>query len=347
MIAASLLLAFLLSMLSVRLFIRLSVRLGLLDIPNQRSSHVQPTPRGGGIVFVMIWVMAGLLLGLWKDSSSRTTMICSLAVGGIGFLDDRFHLSISLRLFCQIAIALAFSFSTGMQAAAFDFGLFTVQLPAILNIALTSLALVWSINIFNFMDGIDGIAALEGILVLLSGCLFVWNAYGLTFKHTHSMLLLMATLGGFLIWNFPKASVFMGDVGSGFLGFIVIATTLISQVKYQVPIYLFFIVYGVFVVDTSVTIARRMIGGEKWYLPHRVHAYQRLQHVVGWSHKSILAYVGCFNLILFCTAYFAYAKILSPFPAIIIAALTAACYYVGVEVLCFIRRDRRSSEAPS
>lgn len=326
-------LTFLLSTLFVKLFLHRAASIGLMDVPNGRSAHKKPTPRGGGLVFVAVWSLACLAMGWWRDMQTSIMLACPLIVALLGLWDDRYQLSARMKFLVQTAAALVFCLALAPSNVTIDLGIYSFVLPDYLVVPLLTLLIVWSINIFNFMDGVDGLAAIEGLTVLLSGCFFFWirdqeNAHLGMFLH------LSSALAGFLIWNFPKASVFMGDVGSGFLGFMLAFMAIVGQVFCHIPIFVFMIVYGVFIVDTFVTIVRRISLGEKWYLPHSTHAYQRLQHIAGWSHSSILLYVAIHNIMLLVIASLVFFSKVSHGVAWCLYLSVLASYIGGVDVIC-------------
>ena len=192
----------------------------VLDVPNERSSHSTPTPRGGGLAIV-ITLLAGLWLleivgsmpfRLWAALSA-----CGSAVALVGFADDKWHLSAKTRLTVHFAAASVFVWSSG-RLHAVDFGIAVLNL-GIAGSILGVLALVWFLNLYNFMDGIDGIASIEAMTVASVAALFL-VLHGVDSPVAVFMWLTVATVGGFLLWNWPPARIFMGDAGSGFLGFI-------------------------------------------------------------------------------------------------------------------------------
>lgn len=326
-------LTFLLSTLFVKLFLNRAALIGLMDVPNSRSAHIKPTPRGGGLVFVAVWSLACFVMGWWRDTQTSVMLACPLMIALLGLWDDRYQLSARVKFLVQTAVALVFCLALAPGNVIIDLGLYSVDLPDYMVVPLFTLLIVWSVNIFNFMDGVDGLAALEGLTVLLSGCFFFWMRDQEN-GHMGMFLHLSFALAGFLIWNFPKASVFMGDVGSGFLGFMLAFMAIVGQLFYNISIFVFMIVYGVFIVDTFVTIVRRISRGEKWYLPHSTHAYQRLQHIVGWSHSSILFYVAIHNIMLFVIACLVFFSKISPGLAWCLYLSVLASYMGGVEILC-------------
>lgn len=258
----------------VRFLISRSESSGLIDKPNDRSSHTVPTPRGGGVAFVVTFILAAIILGIapiWLIPS------CA-AVAVLGFLDDRFSLRASVRLAVQALAAIA---SLGLLFHADPSG-DTIGSTEIAFAIFAFFWIVWMTNLYNFLDGIDGHAALEAVIVSTALAVFSWR-HGL--NETAALLAIVgSSVIGFLYLNFPKAKIFMGDAGSTFLGFFfgAIAVSLHLQ---GIPIAIPIILLGTFIVDATYTLTVRFFSGKKVHLAHRDHAYQ---HAVqnGWSHPK-------------------------------------------------------------
>ncbi|WP_198009923.1 MraY family glycosyltransferase [Legionella tunisiensis] len=198
---------------------RYALATSLIDIPNHRSSHQVPTPRGGGLSFVLCFLASILFLFYLKFISSSMLAALLLAGGGIavlGFLDDRGHIPAKWRLLGHfIATSFALYLLGGMPAIS----LFNWTLtPGLISNILAVFYLVWLLNLYNFMDGIDGLAAGEAITVCFGGVLLY--CFQADLMAMFLPLCLAFAVAGFLIWNFPPARIFMGDAGSGFLGFV-------------------------------------------------------------------------------------------------------------------------------
>ena len=258
---------------------------GLVDQPNARSSHAVVTPRGGGVAIVVSYF--GLVAVLRVSGSVEPRLVAALLGAGslvalLGFLDDRFTLPARWRFAGHLAAAAWVLVWLGPLPAVplfghiIDFGIAATLLSA--------LYLVWSINLFNFMDGIDGIASLEAIAVSLGGA-FVW---WLTQPQGDWLLAVAfaACVAGFLVWNFPPARIFMGDAGSGFLGCVIATLALWSSHTAAHLFWSWFILGGCFMVDATMTLVRRVIRGERFNEAHRSHAYQYAARRHG-SHKLV------------------------------------------------------------
>ena len=264
---------------------RYALQCGLLDRPNARSSHTIATPRGGGVAIVVSYLglVAVLLATGSVDPRLAVVLLGSgLVVAALGFIDDREPMSARWRFAGHLAAAAWVLFWLGPLPAVPLFGrIVDLGLAATL---LSALFLVWSINLFNFMDGIDGIASLEAITVSLGGA-FVW---WLTQPQGDWPIAVafVACVAGFLVWNFPPARIFMGDAGSGFLGCVVATLALWSSHTASHLFWSWFILGGCFMVDATVTLVRRVARGERFNEAHRSHAYQYAARLHG-SHKKV------------------------------------------------------------
>ncbi|MEW8027582.1 MAG: glycosyltransferase family 4 protein [Candidatus Thiodiazotropha sp.] len=256
-----------------------ALRRGLMDRPNNRSSHLVETPRGGGIAFVLVYLalLAGAMISSFSTDDLDDKLHLTLLLGGglvvvIGYIDDHRHVSPMIRFVVHLIAAVVAV--TLLQIPAIDLwpGL---SLGGWWLDTLIVIGLVWLLNLYNFMDGIDGIASLQGITVLC-GAVFV-----LILDHADSeasgwLLILAACIAGFLIWNWPPAKIFMGDAGSGFIGYALGVFAIYTANAYPISLWSWLILLGLFVVDATWTLGVRMANGEKWYRPHAKHAYQHL-----------------------------------------------------------------------
>lgn len=294
----SLLFAFLASGFLVGRFRLYALAQGLLDNPNARSSHTLATPRGGGLVFILLWLVAGVgsvFWEVWSLAQALAFVPGAALLAGIGYWDDRHDLPARWRALVHFVVA-------GGSVAALG----VAGLPlGWLGAGFAVFAIVWSTNLFNFMDGTDGIAGVEALFVLGVGGFFLWQADAAALAIPAWVL--AATVAGFLLWNWPRAKIFMGDVGSSVLGFLIAVFALAGEVWFDVPMVLWVILYGVFCFDATLTLARRVMAGERWYAAHRSHAYQRLHCPLGWSHGRILWGVIAVNSVLAGLALWAHA----------------------------------------
>lgn len=262
-------------------------RRGLLDQPGKRRSHTQPTPRGGGIGIVAAIVLAGVsawcvLDGAlpWVQPGALAAAV--LAVALIGWRDDHTPLPVLPRLLVHVGAALLVAAAALAPLAERDPKLWWILVPLVP-------VLIGFINAHNFMDGIDGILAQQGLFVMLGyGVLSAWPGdVGL------GSLAVATAAGclGFLCFNWPPAKIFMGDVGSGALGLVICAVAAFLVQRHPAMFWACAILPSAFLVDSGLTLARRMLAGQRWYTPHRQHLYQWLVRV-NWSHaRTDVAYM--------------------------------------------------------
>lgn len=256
----------------------------LLDHPNERSSHVAPTPRGGGLAIVLSFLAA--LVVLHSLGRVNEMLLWGLGGGGlavavVGFVDDHGHLSAQVRLLVHFAaVAWALYWLCGMPPLPVGGG-YVIDGPA--WTALGAVGLVWVLNLYNFMDGIDAIAGVEAVCVAL-GALLLGGAT--------TWLLLAVAVAGFLALNWPPARIFMGDVGSGFVGFALGILAVDAAAWEQVPLASSAILLGVFLVDATVTLFRRWLRAERLSEAHRSHAYQHAARRFGGHRPVVLAVIA-------------------------------------------------------
>lgn len=267
----------------------------LMAMPNERSSHTMPTLSSGGSIFALIWLVVFFIIDYRNPHRLVPGLpgLCVFVIAVIGLLDDHYYVPASLRLFVYLTVSSFLVFVTG--------GMPVITLmgnPILLGLGGSLLAvflITWSINLFNFMDGTDGFAAIEAIFIFSWGGLLMFQA------GDHFLALscwaLVAILFGFLCFNFPPAKIFMGDAGSAFLGFLVLAFAVLGQSHHHISLLLWLMLYGAFIFDATVTLLRRMLKRQPWHLAHRLHGYQRLQDI-GFSHRDILFTLLCINAVI-------------------------------------------------
>lgn len=284
--------------------LRRAETLRLVQMPNHRSSHDYPTPNGGGLGIVVAGSLAGIALVLlsgWMVGGLLLGLAAVLAA--VGLRDDMAHLPARVRFGVQVVVCVGLLVVLGdMPAFALSVGLES-QVTGWILFGLLLLAGVWWINLFNFMDGIDGIAGMQAIYMLLTGAVMaLWaNAEAVSSPVWMWMLCIAAAAVGFLLLNWPPAKIFMGDVGSTWLAFMVFALALLSVQSGWLSYAAWLVLAAVFVTDATVTLITRMLRGERWYEAHRSHAYQRLSR--RWQgdrkvgHRSVTLLVAAVNVL--------------------------------------------------
>ena len=274
-----------------------SHRFSKMDIPNERSSHITPTPRGGGIAFVATSLI-GFLLLLLNDGLNRTELLALCCAGSIvaiaGHLDDRQKISgatVRLVLHAISAVILIIGVGIPSELALFDQTVNTGIVGSILGVVY----LVWLLNLFNFMDGTDGIAASEAIFVLLAGAFLSYHVLADT-NHSAAATVLAASTFGFILYNWSPAKIFMGDVGSGYLGIVIGGLSLSAANQDPEMLWVWIILLAVFVSDATVTLIRRLLRKQKPHVAHRSHAYQHLAIRLN-SHAKVAVLVLAVNIV--------------------------------------------------
>ena len=257
----------------------------LVDIPNERSSHVIPKPRGAGLIFSAVFLVLFSWFAISEDLNPLITLayiIGSSILAGIGLLDDIEHVPAWIRFVCHaFSVALLlFTLNTELNL-----------INELWLLVFLFLSGAWLINLYNFMDGIDGLAAIElltvGTVLLLEMTIVPGNAHLLL-----PIALLMSCMVGFAVWNWAPAKIFMGDVGSGFIGFFFFYLILVSNFS----LLTWGILLAGFWVDATYTLLYRMLTKQKWYQAHRTHAYQKL--AIKWqSHAKVSMTLAAINII--------------------------------------------------
>ncbi|WLH47919.1 MraY family glycosyltransferase [Pseudomonas beijingensis] len=273
---------------------RYALAKNIIDVPNARSSHTVPTPRGGGVAIVVSFlavlpILAFFNLLIW--SVAWALLLSGGAVAVLGFLDDHGHIAARWRLLGHFTASAWALFCLGGLPPVIFFG-FELKLVWAGHV-LAVFYLVWMLNLYNFMDGIDGIASVEAICACLGACLLYWVG---GFKELIALPLVLAVaVAGFLYWNFPPARIFMGDAGSGFLGITLGGLSLQAAWVSSNLLWVWLILLGVFIVDATFTLIRRLLRGDKVYEAHRSHAYQFASRQFG-RHLPVTLAVVAINL---------------------------------------------------
>ncbi|MCJ8294581.1 MAG: glycosyltransferase family 4 protein [Oceanospirillaceae bacterium] len=273
-----------------------ALKKNVMDIPNERSSHAVPTPRGGGVSVVITFLCGLVLVGLLGYVSTEITTLlftAGLMVALVGWFDDHGHVSAKWRLLVHFLAAFIVVYACdGLPVLSFmgwDLSLGWA------GHFLTGIALVWILNLYNFMDGIDGLAGGQSVIsTSVMGVLlfFVYDQPGFANLHW----LFAACSLGFLLWNFPIAKIFMGDAGSGFIGIMLGAFLLISSHVDQSLFWAWLIMLAVFITDASYTLIVRFLRGEKIHDAHCNHAYQHATRKLK-SHKIVTLSVYVINIV--------------------------------------------------
>jgi len=321
---------------------KLALRYQVIDIPTSRSSHDKPTPRGGGIAIAVTYFLIIGLLIMWGILSLEKVgglLISSLAITILGLIDDLVTLPRNPRVVIWLVIT-GFSIVFGISLRAIELPLLGMIKFGIFSPLVTFLWLIGLTNFYNFMDGIDGLAASETILA--AGFLLFFSSRAGNEVIAYSSFILLGAAGGFLMDNFPPAKIFMGDGGSNFLGFMFAALAVLGgkaeagQIPFVVPV----ILLNMFLLDGSVTLIKRLPKGKNWLEPHRDHYYQRLIKS-GLSHLQVTLLYSILNGVLGGVAY-AYLIASSDLVRAGLLALSGVPF-VFVVIITFRREQRISS----
>lgn len=297
--AATLVLAFALAALmagvGTGLVRRYALSRSLLDRPNHRSSHVVPTPRGGGLAVAVTslgLIALAMAAGLVSMRPGGALLGGGIIVAAVGWIDDHRGLGAPVR---AVAHLLAATWSVGWLGGVPSVTLGTTRLELGWSGSLLAIVgTVWLINAYNFMDGIDGIAGVTGVIAGMFGSLLLMRvdpAIALV------SAIVAGSCAGFLKWNWPPARIFLGDIGSGLLGFLFATCAIGAESRGGPGVVPWLLLLGVFVVDATVTLLRRVLRSERWYEAHRSHAYQRLIQA-GWSHRAVTCAVAGLEIVL-------------------------------------------------
>ena len=267
----------------------------VLDPPTARGLHQISVPRGGGIVvtatvlFFAIWI--ALRTGFdWTGIISATGLV---GISTLGYLDDRYHLSVKTRLIAQFVL-MGLIILVTLDSAGWHFFSYEVNLPSYIVFLPALVILVWMVNLFNFMDGADGLVGLQSLVAALTlGCWF-----GSTGSTQLAILnfSLAGSVAAFLWFNWTPARIFLGDSGSLALGAWFGCMGVIGVMQVGLPFEAFLVLFGFFVFDASLTLARRLFQGKTLSEPHRDHLYQRLI-LAGWSHPRVALLTGLIGLL--------------------------------------------------
>jgi Fuc2NAc and GlcNAc transferase len=277
---------------------RYALSKALLDVPNARSSHAAATPRGGGLAIVLTLLVGGVVL-CTVESAPWHLCVALLGAGSlvalVGWLDDLGHVAARWRLVAHSLAAIWALYWLGEVPVVGVFGLELGRGWIWQGVAIVYV--IWLVNLYNFMDGIDGIAGIEAVTVAIGIVIVILvSGRGVESAPSSFAAILAASALGFLVWNFPKAWIFMGDVGSGFLGMTFGVLSLQAGLISAELFWSCLILLGVFVVDATWTLWRRLLRGDRIHEAHRSHAYQHAARRLG-HHFGVSSAVGALNLI--------------------------------------------------
>lgn len=266
-------------------------RFGLISVPNERSSHVERTPTGGGMGMALGVLCAGLFYAIaGKNIPLAVAVVLSFGLALAGFQDDRKGISPSIRLALQLLVIAVMFYMQPPLPVLLPGG---IWLSGAALMVVGGLAGLWWLNAFNFMDGIDGLAASQAIFMLAAGCgLMAWTSrLGMDIHIWLAMLAVAAAALGFLMVNWTPARIFMGDAGSLFLGMMILFFVLRTVADGWLSWQTWMVLTAVFLADATTTLLARLLRGHRLVNAHRTHAYQHLARMLGSHEKATLRYV--------------------------------------------------------
>ena len=259
-------------------------RLSVLDEPNERSLHKVPVPRSGGLAILLGVLFGSLPLVLQAEAvpGLGVVMVGATLIAIVSFMDDLSGVRPKFRLLVH-SVAAVLVLAGGLIPESFQLPGWQWLWPSTVSLIFTALFLVWMTNLYNFMDGMDGFAGGMTVFGFGAYALLGWQAGEPLF--TTASLIVAASAMGFLLFNFPPARIFMGDVGSSALGFLGASFSLWAATEKIFPIWVGILVFSPFIVDATVTLSTRLLAGCKVWEAHRSHYYQRLVRS-GWGHRK-------------------------------------------------------------
>jgi len=260
----------------------------------ERSSHTAPTPHGGGIAIAITWFL-GISYLYYIDGiniSLYFALMIGIIISAVSYLDDLYELSVKVRLGVQSLVAVLSLYIIG-GFEQFDLFFFIIDNQIITNIV-SFFMIVWFINLYNFLDGIDGYAGSEAVFIGVASFFLFGESY---------FLVLATSVFGFLVWNWRTAKIFMGDVGSTLLGYTIAIFTIYYANQEASNFWVWIILFGLFWFDATLTLYRRYKNGEKLSQAHKKHGYQRLNQS-GLSPDKVVLMSIIINLVLFTLVYF-------------------------------------------
>lgn len=322
---------FLLSSAAVAMLISIYERNGHIDQPNHRSMHTEAVPTGAGVVIALVMVFGFVgVYQFWPATSLLYAAGITTILAAIGWWDDKRFMPPKARLllFFTLAVGLV-TFVGQVTEIQFDSAQ-TLKIPFVFAAILTAVGFVWVVNLYNFMDGMDGLAGLQTII---AAAFFAnWFFHAGDDAMTVVCLLVIASSLGFLVFNWSPAKVFMGDVGSLPIGGFFAILTVVGMSQYNFSVIGCALLLGVFVFDATFTVLRRLIKGEKVFEAHRSHLYQRLANCQV-PHWLIVLINGCFMLLLASLAEASRLNMLSPLEAGVIGIISVLLMVVWVVLL--------------
>ena len=305
-----------------------AARLRILDEPNERSLHVIPVPRTGGLAIIGSVLLGSLAFAVVEAPDPRLLAMISGAalIAVVSYMDDRSAVRARYRLFIH-AVAAMLVLAGGLLPDILEFPGGQWLWPTWASIVFTLLFIVWMTNLYNFMDGMDGFAGGMTLFGFSAYAVLGWQAGEPLFAMTS--LIVAVSAAGFLVFNFPPAKIFMGDVGAAVLGFLSACLAIWAANEKIFPIWVGILVFSPFVVDATATLLKRLVAGHKVWEAHRSHYYHRLVRL-GWGHRKTVMWE---YVLMMATALSGYAAVFLPPQGQWILLIVWCFVYLGLGLL--------------
>jgi UDP-N-acetylmuramyl pentapeptide phosphotransferase/UDP-N-acetylglucosamine-1-phosphate transferase len=301
---------FLVSALLTQWFTRPETVLYIIDEPNARSLHTQPIPVSGGVAILVAVTLSTTLASEFYLPLPQWWWLglSGLLIAVISFIDDCHQVPVVYRLLVHFLAAYLLLWKSELWITQLILPGLIWAWPPFLQTIISLLLVVWMVNLYNFMDGMDGFAG--GMAIFGFGTLAILGGLAHQPVFMTINLIVASAVAGFLLFNFPPAKIFMGDVGSGSLGFLAAAFSLWGHHDGIVSLWVTLLLFSPFIIDATVTLLRRLLRGEKIWLAHKTHYYQRLVQL-GWGHKRTVLWE--YVLMAACSASALLAPTLPPY----------------------------------
>lgn len=284
---------FVASVIGLILYIKVALRNKIISSPNFRTLHSSDAITGGGAIFSFVFFFA--IFYFWITGFVTEKIFFVLGIGGLfatllGFLDDLFDISAIKKLFFHTILS-------AWSLYWLELGIFsnTNWIPNSISNGLSLLFLVWVINAYNFIDGIDGLA-ISGATFISGGLILIMIITNNSSELTIIYFSLLGCALAFTIFNWPPARIFMGDSGSIFLGYTIGTLFLLTIKRGDVTLWTWLVIFGYFFADTTITQLMRLLLVKKWYKAHRSHAYQNLARITG-SHFKVTSVIIIYHFV--------------------------------------------------
>lgn len=313
----------------------------LLDHPNERSLHEQPTTRSGGLAIASGVLLGGVAAAVFVSASNHTIWlgIGALVIFAVSFRDDISHVHPAIRMSVHLLVALMLVFA-GFAIDGIDLPGTRWPLAQWLAAAVTCLYVAWLVNLYNFMDGMDGFAG--GMAVFGFATYALLGAMSGQVAFAALCAVVAAASAGYLLFNFPPARIFMGDAGSSLLGFLAAGLSLWASREAIFPLWIAVLIFSPFIVDATFTLARRLRRRERVWEAHKSHCYQRLVQL-GWGHRKTVLWE--YVLMFLCATSALIGSRLAPAGQWGLLAAWMVAYVILIALVYRLERRTRPNEA--